>query len=162
MTKRNRISRRHVVTLSPCHIALCFLALATSVPACNKPTGTLVPVEGQVLLDGKPLAMNSKTLGTVILYPDKSKGNDSLEIPRGPIDAEGKFKILTGIKPGVAPGWYKVSVTAAKVIDPKNPYHSASDFLMPQRYLDKEKSNLALEAKENAPAGYDLKLESRN
>ena len=63
----------------------------------------------------------------------------------------------------MAPGWYKVSVTAAKVIDPKNPYHTASDFLMPPRYLDKDASNLVLEAKDNAPTGsYDLKLDSKN
>jgi hypothetical protein len=90
------------------------------------------------------------------------KGNESLEIPRGSIDSEGKFKILTGLKEGVAPGWYKVTVDAAKVIDPKNPYHSASGFLMPIHYTDKEESNLAFEVVAKPPAGaYDLKLETK-
>ena len=63
-------------------LALCVSPLVMMLPACNKPTAVLVPVEGQVLLDGKPLAMNPHTKGTVILYPDKSRGNDSLDIPR--------------------------------------------------------------------------------
>jgi hypothetical protein len=141
---------------------LCWLAGAAALSGCSKDTVKLAAVEGTVTVDGKVLAMDAHSLGTVILHPDKSKGNESLEIPRGPIDSEGKFKILTGIKPGVTPGRYRVTLNAAKVLDPKNPYHTASDFLIPERYMDKFKSNLAFEVVENAPAGtYDLKLDSR-
>ncbi len=53
-----------------------------------------------------------------------------------------------------------MSVNAAKVVDPKNPYHSASDFLMPLRYRDKTTSHLEVEVVEHAePGKYDLKLE---
>jgi len=138
------------------------LAAIVNLSGCGKDTITLVQVEGKVMLGEKLLATDSHTTGTVVLHPDKSKGNVSLEEPRGPIDSEGKFKIATGTKPGAAPGWYKVTVDAAKVIDPKNPYHSASGFLMPERYLDKETSKLALEVVENAPGGaYDLKLDPK-
>jgi hypothetical protein len=140
---------------------LCCLAALLSLSGCGKETVKLVPVEGLVTLGDKVLATNAKTTGTVRLYPDKSKGNDSLEIPRGAIDSEGKFKILTGLKPGVTPGWYKVTVDAATVVDPKNPYHDRG-FLIPERYIDKDESNLAFEVITNAPAGaYDLKLSAK-
>jgi hypothetical protein len=129
---------------------------------CGPGKVRLAPVEGKVMLGGKPLATDTHTTGWVILYPDKSKGNQSLEEPRGPIDAEGRFTISTGTRPGAAPGWYKVTVDAAKVIDPKNPYHSASGFLVPERYIDKEKSKLALEVVDDPPAGkYDLTLDAK-
>jgi hypothetical protein len=138
---------------------LCCLGAVVNLSGCGKDTRKLTQVEGKVILGANMLATDAHTTGTVILHPDKSKGNASLEEPRGPIDSEGNFKIATGTKPGAVPGWYKVTVDAAKVIDPKNPYHSASGFLMPERYLDKETSKLAFEVVENASAGaYDLKL----
>jgi hypothetical protein len=141
----------------------CCLAAVLGLPGCgNKDKVKLLPVEGKVLLGDKVLATDAKTKGTVVLHPDKSRGNDSLEIPRGSIDSEGKFKILTRLQPGVTPGWYKVTVDAATVIDPKNPYHSASGFLIPEYYIHEDESNLAFEVVDNAPAGtYDLKLNSK-
>jgi hypothetical protein len=136
--------------------------IAIGLAGCGKENSNLLPVEGTVMLGTNVLATDAHTRGTVVLYPDKTKGNESLEIPRGSINAEGKFKILTGLKEGVAPGWYKVTVDAAKVIDPKNPYHSASGFLMPLYYTDKEESNLAFEVVAKPAAGaYDLKLETK-
>ena len=138
------------------------LAAVVSLPGCGQERSNLTPVEGVVMLGTKVLATDAHTRGTVVLYPDQSKGNESLEIPRGSINSEGKFKILTGMKEGVAPGWYKVTVDAAKVIDPKNPYHSASGFLMPLHYTDKDESNLAFEVVDKAPEGaYDLRLDTK-
>jgi hypothetical protein len=144
-----------------CCAGLFCLAALVGLPGCGREV-KLVPVEGKVMLGDKVLAMDANTTGTVIFYPDRSKGNTSLEEPRGSIDAAGNYKILTGRKPGAAPGWYKVTVDAAKVLDPKNPYHSASSWLHPERYIDKEKSKLALEVVENAlPGAYDLRLEPK-
>src|SRR5947208_2309119 len=138
----------------------CLAALASLAGCGNGDRVKLVPVQGTVFLGAKVLATDATTKGTVVLYPDKAKGNLSLEIPRGAIDSEGNFTAMTGMKSGVAPGWYKVTVDAAKVLDPKNPYHSASGFLMPLRYVDKDESNLAFEVVDNAPpAAYDLKLD---
>jgi hypothetical protein len=141
---------------------LCCLATTVSLPSCGPGAARLVPVEGKVMVGDKLLTTDANTTGTVILYPDKSKGNGSLEEPRGAIDSAGNFKISTGTKPGAARGWYKVTVDAAKVVDPKNPYHSAAGWLHPERYIDKEKSKLAFEVVENAaPGAYDLKLDSK-
>ena len=141
---------------------LCLLGAVVNLSGCGKDTQRLMQVEGKVMLGAKLLATDAHTTGTVVLHPDKSKGNASLEEPRGPIDSGGNFRIATGTKPGAAPGWYKVTVDAAKVIDPKNPYHSASGFLMPERYLDNETSTHAIQVVENAPAGtYDLKFDPK-
>ena len=152
--------------MSPRRFTACRLIFGTlcclAVSGCGEEKSNLMPVEGAVLLGGKALATDAHTRGTVVLHPDKAKGNESLEIPRGSINSEGRFKILTGMKEGVAPGWYKVTVDAAKVIDPKNPYLSASGFLMPLHYTDKEESNLAFEVVDKAPPGaYDLKLDAK-
>jgi hypothetical protein len=141
---------------------LCCLGATLSLPGCGPGGARLVPVVGKVMVGDKLLTMDANTTGTVILYPDKAKGNDSLEEPRGTLDSSGTFKIFTGTKPGAAPGWYKVTVDAARVIDPKNPYHSASSWLHPERYIDKEKSKLAFEVVENAaPGAFDLKLDPK-
>jgi hypothetical protein len=135
--------------------------LAATLTGCGTGGEHLLPVEGTVWLGDGPLATDAHTKGTVVLYPDKSKGNTSLEIPRGAIRGDGTYKILTGIKPGVAPGWYKVTVDAAKVVDPKNPYHSVQGFLVPRQYLDQEVSGLAFEVVEQPAVGaYDLKLDA--
>src|SRR5207302_1433461 len=101
------------------------------------------PVEGQVMLtNGKPVHN-----GTVILTPDAGKGNTSLEIPHGEIDANGHFKIMTREKSGASAGWYLVAITAAEKIDPNNPYFTK--WLIDKKYTDNKTSNLALEVVEN-------------
>jgi len=155
MIRRRAIQPRVSAGLLCCCILL-------SAAGCGKGEAQLVPVEGTVMLGDKVLATDTHTTGTVVLHPDKSKGNDSLEEPRGSIDSSGRYKIFTGTRPGAAPGWYKVTVDAAKVEDPRNPYHSASGFLMPERYIDRDKSKLAFEVVETPAAGaYDLKLDAK-
>jgi hypothetical protein len=138
-------------------VALCLAAAGGCGPAKPK----AVTVKGTVTSGGKAVPM-----GMVILYPDASKGNDSQEEPRGDIDAEGNFTIETrwrqpGATPGVAPGWYRVAVNAAKPVDPNNPYYTAKDRLIPEKYFSHTTSGLAFEVKEDAPSGhYDLKLDA--
>jgi hypothetical protein len=121
---------------------------------CAKPDPSLIQVAGSVLLGTKPL-----TSGTVIFHPDASKGNDSRDEPRSPIGLDGRYRLQNGVKQGVDPGWYKVTVSAAKM-DPKSPY--ITDWLIPVRYVDPKTSNLRLEVVANAvPGAYDIKLEPK-
>ena len=139
----------------------CAALLAAGLPGCGG-AGRLLPVEGKVMLGDKPLATDEHTQGYVTLYPDKSRGNDSLEIPTGTIDSEGRFKIFTRTNAGAAPGWYQATVSAAPVVDPKNPYLKKTGWLMPERYLDKETSKLAIEVVEHPAEGaYDLKVDPK-
>jgi len=116
--------------------------------------GHLVPVQGRVMLGDKPL-----TTGTVIFRPDASKGNPSQQEPRGQIDADGNYKLLTAQKEGAAPGWYKVGVIATRQpTDPKNPY-ALPQSLIPTIYNDPERSRLVKEVVEKpGPGAYDLRI----
>jgi hypothetical protein len=136
----------------PVLIAGVFLAPALG---CGRGDGGLVPVQGKVMLADNPL-----TTGVVIFRPDAAKGNKSLQEPRGQIDAEGNYKLVTAQKKeGAAPGWYKVGIIAAHPsTDPKNPYARPKS-LIPSIYNDPEKSRLAVEVVEKPGAGaYDLKI----
>ena len=136
-------------------LPLCWGSLVLAGAGCGKAASSLAPVQGKVIFDGKAL-----TAGTVIFYPAADKGNHSLEEPRGKIDGQGNYKVLTGIKQGVTPGWYKIAVTAAKQLDPKNPYFT--EWLIPQKYIDYRTSKLAVEVVANPePGRYDLKLDAR-
>jgi hypothetical protein len=131
------------------------VGVVAGVAGCGKGHSRLVPVEGKVTVGGKPL-----TTGYVIFHPDAARGNTSQEEPRGMIDAEGNYKLMTGLEPGALPGWYQVAVTAADQIDPNNPYFTK--WLIPQRYIDYRTSKLVVEVVPNpAPGAYDLKLEPK-
>jgi hypothetical protein len=122
------------------------LSYALMTGCSSKPAEKLVPVEGKVTFDGKPL-----TTGTVIFHPDSSRGNNSQEEPRGKVEADGSFKVSTRKgSPGAAPGWYKIAIIAQKKTDPKDPYSIA--WITPQRLADPEKSGMALEVTETPAA----------
>ncbi|HEY7156989.1 MAG TPA: hypothetical protein VH575_23675 [Gemmataceae bacterium] len=135
----------------PLLVAGVFLASASG---CGKGDGKLVPVQGTVKLGDAPL-----TTGMVIFRPDASKGNTSQHEPRGQIDAEGHYKLMTAQREGVAPGWYKVGITASQPsTDANNPYAILKS-LIPSIYNDPEKSRLALEVVEKPnPGAYDLTI----
>jgi hypothetical protein len=139
----------------PVLIAGVFLAAAIGCGQGDGDLGRLVPVEGKVMFGGKPL-----TTGVVIFRPDASKGNTSKHEPRGPIDADGHYKLVTAEKKdGAAPGWYKVGIIAARQsTDAKNPY-ALPQSLIPSFYNDPEKSRLDLEVVEKPnPGAYDLQI----
>jgi hypothetical protein len=117
------------------------------------PSETFVPVEGQVKAAGKPLVK-----GTVILYADTSKGNTTKQEPRGSIEADGRYKLISHPHEGAPPGWYKVAVIATEPSDPKNPY-SVPRSLIPEKFGKPDESRLTLEVRKEAPPGaYDFDL----
>jgi hypothetical protein len=135
-------------------VLLCCV-LTTGLTGCGQGGAKLVPVEGKVTMGAKPVPT-----GTVIFYPDAARGNTSKEEPRGDIDAGGNYQLLTGTHKGVAPGWYKVAVTAADQVDPNNPYFTK--WLVPERYIDPRTSKLEFEVGANQPPGaFDIKLEGK-
>src|SRR5438105_12429595 len=92
-------------------------ALVGGLAGCGQSGETLLPVQGQVKYAGKPL-----TKGSVVFYPDAGKGNQTKQEPRGTIEADGRYKMVTHPREGAPPGWYKVAVLSTEPSDPKNPY----------------------------------------
>jgi hypothetical protein len=130
------------------------ILLLAGVAGCGPSAAdALVKVEGQVTVHGKAL-----TSGAVILYPDASKGNTTKHEPRGAIEADGRYKIVTHPHAGAPPGWYKVAVIATGPSDPKNPY-SLPDSLIAQKFAKPDESGITLEVrKDPMPGAYDLHL----
>ena len=128
--------------------------LLIGVAACDPSAAdAFIPVEGQV-----KSADGFLSKGTVILYPDANKGNSTKHEPRGAIEADGRYKIITHPRAGAPPGWYKVAVIATQPSDPKNPY-SPTRSLIAEKFGNPDESKLAIEVRKDAPPGaYDLIL----
>ena len=94
--------------------------------------GTLHPVKGRVLRNGKPIEVQS---GYVVLKPDAEKGNETKYEPSGTIDSNGNFVIYTEQHKGAPPGWYKVVVTATGPI-PKPKKGSSTSRPIAKQVLD--------------------------
>ena len=90
---------------------------------------TFLPVSGRVLLNGRLL-----NVGTVSFRPDASKGNKSMHVPNGTIDAEGNYELITINKKGAPTGWYKVVVFADANADPSG---KPPTTLQPPKWLTK-------------------------
>jgi hypothetical protein len=125
---------------------LCLAAVA----GCGN--DNLVPVEGKITVDGKPLPT-----GTMLLAPDTAKGNTSTVEPGGEIK-DGQYKVYTTRKPGAPPGHYKVAVVATEPPDEENP-SAYRKSLIAARYNVPQTTELSLEVVEKpAPGAYDLNL----
>jgi hypothetical protein len=121
------------------------------------PTEKLVPVSGNITVNGKPL-----TVGTLSFRPIAEKGNTSPNEPGGTIDETGKYTIHTQGKEGAPPGWWKVIVSARDPIDPKDPYKPTKSHI-PDKYELPNKTDLQVEVVETPGANaYDLKLTGKN
>jgi hypothetical protein len=136
------------------HSTVIVTVLLTGFAGC-KPSGAdaFLPVEGLIKFGNKPL-----TSGTVILYPDSSKGNTTKHEPRGKIEGDGRFTIITHPNRGAPAGWYKVAVIATQPSNPKDPY-SLPRSVIPEKFGKPDESGLTLEVRLEAPPGaYDLEL----
>jgi hypothetical protein len=120
--------------------------------------GSVVPVEGRVLVNGKPLAIEEGQIGKVWFYPASGGQGSSSSPPYAEIGRDGCYNLSTGGKPGVPPGRYRVMLIATAPSDPKRPFHRRRS-LIPPRYCAVETSGLVVEVVANPPAGaYDLRL----
>lgn len=119
----------------------------------------LVPVKGKVYLAEQPVSAGETVKGFVVLHPDAEKGNKTQEQVQGEIGADGSFTVFTRDKEGAPLGWYKVTVDLADV-KASDPYYYKPK--IDDKYLEKDKSGLALEVVESPePGRYDLKLPPR-
>jgi hypothetical protein len=126
------------------------VALAGLAAGCG---GGRHPVEGRVLLKGKPLTGQA---GAVVLKPDAGKGNQSAVAPVGVLQRDGTFTVLTDGRPGAPPGWYKVVVIATA---PSANPNEDTRRLLHRRYESEATTPLAVEVVADPdPGRYDLQL----
>lgn len=119
----------------------------------------LIPVTGQVTLDGEPLKA-----GSVTFHPDGGKGNRTQHIPAGMVEG-GVYVVFTNGVKGAPPGPYKVTVTATDFsgkAPPKTATAQVPKSLIAERYGAKTTTPLEVEVVPSPAAGaYNLKV-SRN
>jgi hypothetical protein len=128
-----------------------FLFVQLSGCSSNVPgLGTLHPVKGEVLFQGKP------TPGAIVEFtPESEAGNKSRQTSRdatrvvGTVNSEGEFSVISyvpeGAKPGAETDSYLITISWTK---PTNPNDKDSDLgpeLLPPRYQDPIKSGLKFE-----------------
>ena len=115
--------------------------------------GTAVCGSCTVLLDGKPLTTVAQ--GSVSLHADAAKGNQTMHVPIGVINATGAYEIVTVGKKGAPPGWYKVVIYSVDDPQPMKP----NKYFVHKDYADVEATPLRIEVIESPEAErYDLKL----
>ena len=137
------------LTLQFC-VALVWVSLA----GCDSSgLGSIVPVQGKVLLNDTPLAT-----GSLVFEPDAGKGNQSPFQPAAEITSDGSYRLYTKEREGAPPGWYKVGVVAEGPASATDPYAPRTS-LVAKKFTDPETSGLSVEVVPNSPANaYDLKL----
>jgi hypothetical protein len=137
-----------------CVTALAVCAGILTAGCKGKPEEKFVSVEGQVLVDGKPL-----TTGFIGFIPDEERGTKHPEYSLCEISPDGKFKLATNDKSGVRPGWYKVVVWASSEPLPQRTAFDANGqpvaipWLVAPKYTTKETTDLFVEVVEKPAAG---------
>ena len=128
------------------------VAIATMCVAvgCARSDEALVPVAGQVLLDGKPLAG-----GVIVTMPERGRG------ARAEIGADGQFVLSTKeLGAGATAGTHRVAVTwlaDAPGASPEAPRQSR----IPTRYASAETSGLSIDVTGAGNENVVLNLESK-
>jgi hypothetical protein len=108
----------------------------------------LMPVFGKVTYRGNPLQT-----GFIVFSADPEKGTQG-PVGVSKIDSDGGYAIKTGEQEGIAPGWYRVTVTAAS--------DNASGIpvdLLPEKYHDPDLSGLQCQVKRGHNNVVDFDLE---
>lgn len=139
--------------------SLCVLfAGLFAVSGCGKESGpALFPVRGSVFVNGKPAEHAAVSLIPV-------DPNDGRYPAGGFVDADGEFQ-LTTLKPndGAEPGEYYVSISWAKLLNPKSSEPEYGPELLPAKYQNPATSGLqelkvVIEESENELPRFDIKL----
>ncbi len=127
-------------------LALLVLSALINCAGCEKPTG-LVPVSGQVWVDGEPL-----TSGTIRFFPASGRPVSSAILEDGSFQLA-EVRVGQKMVDGISPGEYRIAVSASEIVseDPAEVIWRA-----PAKYADFRTSGL--ETKITGPVD-DLKID---
>lgn len=98
---------------------------------CNRGL-TLIPVTGEVKLDGQPIADCAITFTPVAGGP----------VASATTDAQGRFELHTANRPGAVPGENHVTLTKQRMRRDSSGAELGFEFLIPQKYARSDTSGL--------------------
>ena len=131
-------------------------ALAAALSLGCSQGNKLTEVRGTLYIGDQP---STKGMGYVTFHPDAGKGNNWQEEGVGQIQPDGTYSLESRGTKGVAPGWYKVGITVAEVIDQNNPYVTKWLMPNPEKYQNWSKSGISIEVVDKPqPGQYDIRL----
>src|SRR6266404_1598281 len=143
--------------------SLCVLAiLSILLRGCSADSPSvsldLVPVQGVVIREGKPIDLRPGDFGKVWFHPDTSKGNLAAETPAGDIALDGSYVLFTRGQAGAPAGWYRVALVINQRRTPNRPTKKR-DSLIAEALADPSKSGLAIFVAANrAPGSFDIRI----
>ena len=126
------------------------LLAITALSGCGPGGLRLVPVGGDVTLDGAPVA------DAAVVFVATEGGH----VATGVTNAQGQFTLTTTNRPGAVPGEHRVGITKQDIFDPTLDGGIGElkiEWLVPQRYRSPESSGLT--ATVPARGSNDLRFE---
>jgi hypothetical protein len=113
----------------------------------------LVPVHGRVFFHGQPLPG-----GTIVFTPDPDRGGRG-PLACGEIDAEGRYTLRSGDKPGAVPGWHRITIAPPSRAVAPGQAVSPPAVALPRKYSDPEQSGLLRDLQPGKSGEQDFHLE---
>lgn len=148
---RPKATNRIVKRLAYCNLALLFVSLLTG---CGN---DLASVEGQVTLNGQPLAGGPQLQGIVQFVPENGGPTATAYL-----DEAGRYELSSGSRRGTKPGRYLVAVSATKIIPAATPGGAASGRpATPPHYANPKESGFVADVEPGANT-FDFALVANN
>ncbi len=125
-----------LANVSKASLAFGISLLATALLGCGEQS-VRYPVAGKVLIDGEPLSM-----GSIRFVPKKGRPATSAILSDGTFNLAESSLSPAPNQQGVAPGKYRVAVSATKIIDEDA---DEVEWLAPSKYADFRTSEIEME-----------------
>jgi hypothetical protein len=128
---------------------------AIGLGGCDAGSMPRVLIQGKVRYKGVPLST-----GVIVFTPDAGHGCHG-PMASGLVQRDGSYHLQTDDQPGVAAGWYRVTVAAVEAADSPSTRQSVPipRSLVPEKYRDPDLSGLIREVKAQQENTIDVNLE---
>jgi hypothetical protein len=128
------------------------MLVAIGMGGCDAGSTPRVLVQGKVCYKGVPLST-----GVIVFTPDAGHGCHG-PMACGLVQRDGSYHLQTDDLPGVAAGWYRVTVSAVEAAGSAQSVAMPRS-LVPEKYRDPELSGLIREVKTEQENTIDFNLE---